>query len=303
VTRGTEHCPACEKPARPLRLVVEGRYRLFTCTSCGTQFFRLMPVGGAAPSAAEEDSEYWESYKFDIYASVDVQRDYERRYEHVMATAEALVGEFDCLLDVGCGLGNFVEFAGRRGIRAVGSDVDVDVVARATQRGLTVFPSADLEGHVPDGSLAAVTMWDVIEHLFEPAPVVRQLAAKLRPSGALIMETPDAAFPVRSVLLSLYALSGGRVNLTDPMYYWEHKSYFTAAGLTRLLASNGLEVVKVERMTSPGAKMQHLFTRQAKADGSRIYRLLAQAWPVLERAARRAGIGNKLIVIAVKHAA
>lgn len=148
-----------------------------------------------------------------------------------------------------------------------------------------------------------MTKWEVIEHLYEPAPVVRQVAAKLRPNGALILETPDAAFPVRSVLLSLYALSGGRVNLTDPMYYWEHKSYFTAAGLTQLLARYGLEVVKVERMTSPGAKMQHLFARQAKADGSPMYRLLAQAWPVLERAARRASIGNKLIVIAVKQAA
>jgi 2-polyprenyl-3-methyl-5-hydroxy-6-metoxy-1,4-benzoquinol methylase len=109
----------------------------------------------------------------------------------------------------------------------------------------------DLDEHALDGSLAAVTKWEVIEHLYEPAPVVRQVAAKLRPNGALILETPDAAFPVRSVLLSLYPLSGGRVNLTDPMYYWEHKSYFTAAGLTQLLAGNGLEVVKVERLTSP----------------------------------------------------
>jgi 2-polyprenyl-3-methyl-5-hydroxy-6-metoxy-1,4-benzoquinol methylase len=288
----TATCPACGGVSRPTRLLVQAAYRLFACPACGTQFL--------LPERAEADGDaggYWEPYKFDVYGRPEVQQAFDARYDRMLADARAHVGPIGSVLDVGCGIGNFLAFATARGIRAVGTDVEAQAVATARERGHEAFGPGEIDAAVPDGSIDAVTMWDVVEHLSDPAAVLGPMAAKVRPGGALLFETPDAAFPVRTVLRGLYAASRGRVDLTPPMYYWEHKVYFTAAGLAALLARVGAEPVVVRRETSVREKMSAQFGHDAEG-GDILHRVLARTWPVLESAARRAGRGNKLMVVA-----
>jgi 2-polyprenyl-3-methyl-5-hydroxy-6-metoxy-1,4-benzoquinol methylase len=275
----------------PTRLLVQDAYRLFACAGCRTQY--LLPDGDAP---ADGDG-YWEPYKFEVYGRREVQRAFDARYNRMLADTAARVGPVGSVLDVGCGIGNFLEFAVSRGIRAVGTDVEARAIATARERGYTAFGPADLDAAVPDGSVDALTMWDVIEHLPDPAAILGAMAAKVRAGGALLFETPDAAFPVRGALRLLYAASGGRINLTPPMYYWEHKVYFTEAGMAALLARVGADPVLVRRETSVREKMSAQFGHDAE-DGDALHRTLARTWPALETAARRAGRGNKLMIVA-----
>jgi SAM-dependent methyltransferase len=289
------HCPACLGKGSPLRLIVEGRHRLVRCLRCRTQYFRpdprLVPDGTAASV-----SEYWERYKFQLYANPAVQRDYEQRYFSALREAERSAGPIRSLLDVGCGIGNFVAFALDQSVTAYGVDVDAEAVSVARSRGLTVCQSDDLDAMLPDQSVDAITLWDVIEHLYDPASVVDQVLRKLRPGGILILETPDAAFPVRTAVLAAYGMSRGRIDLTGHLYYWEHKIYFTKSGLRSILARVGCEVLGVKHETSPRTKMQEIFDRYARESLSN--RLIARLWPLLESGARRFGKGNKLIITA-----
>jgi len=288
-------CPACLGTGRPLRLVADGCYRLVRCRRCRTEYFRPDPglSGSGLPAPV---SEYWEQYKLDVYADDAVQHDYEARYRSTIEAAESAVGRLESVLDVGCGIGNFVQYAQDRSIRAVGVDVDATAVRAAQDRGLAVRSSDELDAWLADGSVDAVTLWDVIEHLYDPEPVLRAALRKLRPGGAVLLETPDARFPLRRAVLAVHAASRGRADLTGPLYYWEHKIYFSQAGLRSLLARVGCEVVHVRHETSPRAKMQELFSRHSA--GSPLHRVLARLWPVLETAARRARRGNKLILVA-----
>ncbi|EST25046.1 class I SAM-dependent methyltransferase, partial [Streptomyces roseochromogenus] len=288
-------CPACAELGKPLRVVVEGRYRLVRCRVCRTQYFRADPALAGCEGEAPFN-EYWEQYKFGLYASDEVRRDYEERYEAILDEAERLTGPIDTVLDVGCGIGNFVSFAQARCGRAFGIDVDADAVAAARSRGLRVALSEDLDALLPDAEADAVTLWDVIEHLYDPLPAVSRALGKLRPGGALIFETPDASFPVRPVLRAVHTASRGRVDLTRHLYDWEHKIYFTAAGMRAILSRLDCEVISVQRPASPRAEMRENFTRHA--DASWQSRALARAWPRLESAARRVGRGSKLVVIA-----
>jgi hypothetical protein len=53
------HCPACLGKGSPLRIIVEGRYRLVRCRRCRrTQYFRPDPRLAADDTAASV-SEYW----------------------------------------------------------------------------------------------------------------------------------------------------------------------------------------------------------------------------------------------------
>ena len=122
----------------PTGLVTKGRYRLWRCSRCRSQFYS---DEGTADAASDEGL-YWEAYKFDVYGDPAVQAAFERRYGALLDEAVALAGPIDSVLDVGCGIGNFVDYAQRRGLRSMGTDVSVPAVQAARGRGLTVYPSA-----------------------------------------------------------------------------------------------------------------------------------------------------------------
>ena len=289
-------CPACSRS----RLVDTGllsrqRYRLWRCATCGTEFF-ADEGSGREPG---EDEVYWEAYKLDLYGDAVVQQAFERRYARLLDAARTHVSPVDSVLDVGCGIGNFVAWAQASGLRAVGTDVSPVAVAAARDRGLDVHHSDEVVREVPDGSVDALTMWDVVEHLPAPRTVLAELLPKVRRGGAVVFETPDGGFPVRRALLSLHRLSRGRVDLTGPMYYWEHKLYLTSVGLSELLDAVGVDLVHVERATSVREKMSRQFSVNARK-GSRKAQALRWAWPALETGFRAAGKGNKLLAVGRK---
>ena len=284
-------CPACSgNDVVGTGLTTQGRYRLWSCADCATQFFDDSAVG-----YGDSQSHYkWESYKLDVYKNEAVRRAFELRYRALLDRAEPAGGSLGSVLDVGCGIGNFVAFAGRLGLRAIGSDVSPRAVEEARSQGLDVVLADDLDVAVPDGSMDAMTLWDVIEHVQDPAAFLARLVPKVRPGGVLLLETPDGEFPVRSMLLRLNRWTRGKIDLTGPMYYWEHKIYFSEKGLRALLRRCGAEVVHVERQTSVREKMQQEFAHKRSLKG----RVLQLTWPVLELVFRRAGRGNKLLLIA-----
>lgn len=294
-----EQCPACARPGRKLSLLVESRYRLHRCAGCGTQFFRVESHGATGALHSRDRSEYWqEPGKFDVYGSLAVREGYARRYQTVLDDAERALGPAGSILDVGCGTGNFLQFARGRGMRAVGLDLDENAVRAARRRGLEAYPIEELDTLQGVDHLDALSMWDVVEHLIDPHATLRAVLPRVREGGMLIFETPDGDFPLRHLILRLHAVSRGRWNLSRPMYYWEHKVYFTERGLRALLERLGCEIVSVRRATSVREKMAAVFTTGSRRNARAGRRLLSALWPLLETASRRAGYGNKLLLVA-----
>ncbi|ROZ77458.1 bifunctional 2-polyprenyl-6-hydroxyphenol methylase/3-demethylubiquinol 3-O-methyltransferase UbiG [Ramlibacter sp. WS9] len=97
--------------------------------------------------------------------------------------------------DLGCGRGEWLELLGEWGVDAIGVDLNAPNVEGMRARGLAV-QHADALGWLqaqPEASLAAVTLFHVIEHL--PFGVLLRLVQEARrvlvPGGRLIMETPN----------------------------------------------------------------------------------------------------------------
>ena len=94
------------------------------------------------------------------------------------------------LLDVGCAMGYFVEMAGKAGFDAYGFDASEFAVKKA---------KAKLNGRIEHGTIQSVkyrpktfdviTMFDVIEHLGDPAKDLKKLATLLKDDGVLIVAT------------------------------------------------------------------------------------------------------------------
>lgn len=293
-----EACPACLTIGRATSLTPVlpdgGNATLLRCPSCGTEYWRLDNKG------VDEESEYWEEYKFDLYADTAVQKAYEERYERMLSMIEGLGFHPNSFLDIGGGIGNFAAWLTERGMTSYMTDIDSSAVAAAKERGVDAVESKDLDSLVPVDGVDAVTLWDVVEHVADPAAFVSEALTRLRPGGVLFFETPDARFPLRKAVLGVRAASKGRVDKTGALYYWEHKVYFTERGMAMMLMRLGARIVGVERWTSPRAKMTSLLGSDEALGTSAFYRGIGRVYPYADTGIERMRLGNKLIVVATK---
>jgi glycosyltransferase involved in cell wall biosynthesis/SAM-dependent methyltransferase len=97
------------------------------------------------------------------------------------------------VLDVGCGRGEFLDLLAEVGIRAVGVDLDSDMVERCRAKGHAA-ELADAVSYLnaqPDDSIGAVFSAQVIEHLaYDDLVALLNVAErKLSPGGVFIAET------------------------------------------------------------------------------------------------------------------
>ena len=120
----------------------------------------------------------------------------EERQRHYLPYLDGVVHSGRPVLDVGCGRGEWLAVLREAGIPAIGIDTNPVAVAECREAGLEAV-EADVLGHLetlPDGSLGAITMFQVVEHL--PFAVLvdtfRAAARVLGPGGLLVAETPNA---------------------------------------------------------------------------------------------------------------
>lgn len=113
------------------------------------------------------------------------------------------------VLDIGSGRGEFLELLRDEGIPAIGVDLNEVMVRQCRDKGLIVEQrdAYDSIAAQDDQSLAAVTAFQVIEHLNpgEMWKIISTALVKLRPGGLIILETvnPECLFALSNFYLDL----------------------------------------------------------------------------------------------------
>jgi len=93
---------------------------------------------------------------------------------------------------------------------------------------------------VPGTDFDAVVSTEVIEHLAQPALLLRFAAAKLRPGGILVLSTPYHGY-LKNLLISLF----GRWDFHHgPLWDGGHVKFWSRSTLTQLLLANGFQVLE-----------------------------------------------------------
>lgn len=96
------------------------------------------------------------------------------------------------LLDIGCATGLFLDGMRRRGNwELLGLEPSAPAAEAARRLGLRVITGTLEETDFPTGHFDVVTLWDVIEHLHDPAGALRRIARILKPGGILVIRTPN----------------------------------------------------------------------------------------------------------------
>lgn len=136
------------------------------------------------------------------------------------------------LLDVGAYIGVFVEVAAAQGWCAYGIEPSSWAAQIAQERDLHVIHGTLDTPELQNQRFDVITMWDVIEHLSNPARETAKAYRLLRPGGWLVVHTMD----IDSVAARLM---GARW----PWLMDMHIQYFSQKSLARLLENNGFTVV------------------------------------------------------------
>lgn len=119
-----------------------------------------------------------------------VLRDHARFVERAVRES----GEKGPVLDVGCGGGLFLRLLAEHGLPVVGLDFSLDAGALAWRvNGVPTVCATLSRAPFPAEGFAAVTMFHVLEHLYDPVSYLEAAHRVLKPGGRLIVQVPNAA--------------------------------------------------------------------------------------------------------------
>lgn len=228
-----------------MRTLFRGTDRLYGTTAkefyvvecAGCHLIRLYPW----PTPLELQTYYPQTYWFATEGDTAsrLEETYRRFVlrDHLSFVTAALRGLGDSrpMLDVGCGGGLFPRLLSEKGYRAYGLDYSSQAshVAWAKNGVPTVCGELPAAPFAPQ-SFAAITMFHVLEHLYDPASYLQAAHSLLRPDGKLIVQVPNAAS-------WQFLLFGENWNGLDVP---RHLLNFRARDVDSLLEGCGFEIVR-----------------------------------------------------------
>lgn len=99
------------------------------------------------------------------------------------------------ILDVGCGLGTYVERFRRFSDRVYGVDLEASRVAEAARRVPNLVASRAEELPFPQGRFDVVLLHEVIEHVEDDRGVVQEAYRVTKPRGRIVIFAPNRLYP------------------------------------------------------------------------------------------------------------
>jgi SAM-dependent methyltransferase len=213
-----------------------GAYELRQCLACELIYVDPRLDDSVLAKLYDEDFYFSTGWALRGIAELvirQIQRTRERRVRrHVRLGA---------LLDVGSGDGRFVHHMASQGWQATGIDLSPAAQAIAQRRGGGGrFLCGSLFDHeFPPGSIDAVTMWQVFEHLGEPREFLWRTHEFMRPGGVFIAAVPN--------------IEGLSARLTGERWWGldipRHLVHYSPSSLCRGLEHAGFQVLKVNHLS------------------------------------------------------
>ena len=217
-------CVACgSAQARPLG--VKNEFEMVSCRDCGSVY---TPYSPWYSSALFYTGFYLNADELSPPAFVNT------RLEEI-TTQFAPYRQNNRLLDIGCGAGNLLQAARKNGWNAQGLDVSAGAVKHVRELGFEVFEGELAEAAFPAEHFDVVTAAELLEHLFDPRPLLQEVARILRPGGLFWTTTPHARGLSARVL-------GLKWRCVWPP---EHLQLFSVRGLTQLLRDAGFQELRI----------------------------------------------------------
>lgn len=235
-------CCVCR--SREIQIVDED-CNLCRCSECGYVF------DSPRPNQREIMAFYSRAEKYDSWLHDAAARDalWQRRLKLLLPHRSP-----GNLLDIGTGIGQFLHHARPYFTQVAGTEVSSSGAKVARERyGLEILEGQVQELALPDSSFDNVALFHVLEHVPDPAQLVRVCHRIVKPGGTLAVAVPNDVLAWGS----LAKRAGKRMGLR-PFHKFSaalgiakagasreiHLSHFTHAVLRMLMRNTGFEIVE-----------------------------------------------------------
>jgi len=181
------------------------------------------------------------------------------------------------VLDLGCAHGRVGERLRRHGHHVTGVEIDHNDTA---SRRLDRFVVADLEDGVPDElgkGYDVVLAADVLEHVRDPAALLRQLRSVIARDGMLLVSVPNFGhwYPRSRVLLGLFDYDNRGILDRG------HVRFYTRRSFRRMLRETGWSVDRSDYTGLPIDVLTHGEIGRLGRFARTVDRFLVKVWPTL----------------------
>lgn len=191
------HCPSCGSEKSKLFLqapdfrVSKMDFEIHNCLNCGLHYTKAVPSSDTIGSFYKAES--YDSHRVDnksligriyrVVRKINVGKKIKwiRRYNN----QQGLV------VDYGCGLGHLVAELKKQGYNAKGFEIDGDVRALSRETlNLEIQPLEDFR-LLDNASVSVITMWHVLEHVYDLNTDFQHIVDKLAEDGAIFIAVPN----------------------------------------------------------------------------------------------------------------
>lgn len=153
------------------------------------QFLKTLPK----PELNHLDS-YYESE--DYISHTDSQKNFfEKTYQLVrnvsLKQKRKLVSKLSNgkqVLDIGCGTGDFLKELNLHGYQSTGFEPNLKAATIAKQKGINLIEDYK---KLPQATFDVITMWHVLEHVYDLQEQISELKRLIKPNGVIIIAVPN----------------------------------------------------------------------------------------------------------------
>lgn len=233
---------------------------LYRCSVCELVFVHPLPPADTLQKQLYSRESGYQSNRVE---DLTVRAEYPR-FKTVLDYAQKikLKGKF---LDVGCGNGQSVYWANKRGFEAEGVEVNERTAEYAQSQGLKVFNGFLEDAPLEKSFFDIVFLGELIEHVTDPRDMVKRCNTLLKTDGVLIITTPNIDCLWSQTTLRLFYMFGIPWSSVTPPY---HLHQFNSKNLDMLVEKEGFVKIHEWYLRIPPLKyelgMLHLLKRYKK---------------------------------------
>lgn len=237
------NCPWCNSEKTQTYIWVKDEFltkeefQIQECLNCGLLFTEPRPpkdkIGDYYKS--EEYYSHQENKKGFIPKLYESIKAINLKNKYKIATNGKSAGK---LLDIGCGVGDFIHTAEEQGWQCTGVEPSQDAKAIAKKRiKAEILSSEDLE-QIPNETFDVITMWHVLEHVDDLKWQMAQLQRLIKKGGRIVIALPN----YKSYDATFYKEKWAAYDVP------RHLNHFNKDTLVKIFKTNDLNLVKTDKL-------------------------------------------------------
>lgn len=283
-------CPWCGSDKAQINLWLKDDFlskedfHICECLNCGLLYTMPRP-------SKEKIGEYYKSEEY--YSHQENKKGFiPRLYENVkkvnlkhkyeLATKGLTTGK---LLDIGCGVGDFLHTAEAHGWQCTGVEPSEEAKAIARQRTQAKLLSSEDQEQLPDASFDVITMWHVLEHVDDLRWQVTQLQRLIKPNGRIVIALPN----YKSYDGQFYKEHWAAYDVP------RHLSHFNRTTIAKILKTNDLKLIKTDKLKWDAYYISYM-SEQYKIHKLPLVKGVYRGW-LSNMKARRSGEWSSVVYI------